>query len=46
MAVESGKMITWDEAINSGISLAPKQYAFDAAPPTPTIAVPGQTQVV
>ena len=42
----SGKMISWDEAINSEISLAPKHYAFDAAPPTPLIAVPGQTQVV
>ena len=42
----SGKMISWDEAINSEISLAPKHYAFDAAPPTPLIAVPGTTQVV
>jgi predicted dehydrogenase len=42
----SGKMISWDEAINSEINLAPKHYAFDAAPPTPLIAVPGQTQVV
>ena len=42
----SGKMITWDEAINSQKSLAPERYAFDAAPPTPHIAVPGQTQVV
>jgi hypothetical protein len=46
MCTYSGKMISWDEALNSQISLAPKQYAFDAAPPTPAIAVPGHTQVV
>jgi predicted dehydrogenase len=46
MCTYSGKMISWDEALNSQISLAPKEYAFDAAPPTPAIAVPGHTQVV
>ncbi len=46
MCTYSGKMITWDEAINSQINLGPKHYAFDAAPPTPMVAVPGQTQVV
>lgn len=46
MCTYSGKMLTWDEAINSQISLAPKQYAWDAAPPTPSVAVPGHTQVV
>ncbi|HWB11183.1 MAG TPA: Gfo/Idh/MocA family oxidoreductase [Pirellulales bacterium] len=46
MCTYSGKMISWDEALNSQISLAPKQYAWDAAPPTPAIAVPGHTQVV
>lgn len=34
MATHSGQAITWDEAINSNISLAPKQYTMDAAPPT------------
>lgn len=46
MCTYSGKMISWDEAINSQISLAPKHYAWDAAAPTPTVAVPGHTQVV
>ena len=39
-------MISWDEALNSQISRVPKQYTWDAAPPTPAIAVPGHTQVV
>ena len=42
----SGKMITWEEAINSDKSLGPKDYAFDAPAPTPFVAVPGQTQVI
>jgi myo-inositol 2-dehydrogenase/D-chiro-inositol 1-dehydrogenase len=46
MCTYSGKMISWDEALNSQISLAPKEYAWDAAPPMPSIAVPGHTQVV
>lgn len=46
MCTYSGKMLTWEQAINSAISLAPKQYAWDAAPPTPAVAVPGHTQVV
>lgn len=46
MCTYSGKMITWDEAINSKISLFPAEMSFAATPPTPSIAVPGQTQVV
>jgi predicted dehydrogenase len=33
MATYSGQLVTWDQAINSGISLAPKVYAWDAKPP-------------
>jgi hypothetical protein len=33
MATYSGQMITWDHAINSNISIAPKVYAWDAEPP-------------
>ena len=38
MATYSGKTVTWDEAINSKLSLAPDRYAFDATPPV----VPGK----
>jgi predicted dehydrogenase len=34
MAVYSGKAVTWDEAFNSKLALAPKQYSFDATPPS------------
>jgi len=34
MAVYSGKMVTWDEAFHSQLALAPKQYTFDATPPS------------
>ena len=49
----SGKEITWEQAINSDISLSPKNYSFDAEPPVKMnaegyypIAVPGLTKVV
>ena len=50
MATYSGQVIDWDKAINSGLSLQPKAYDWNATPPvTPdangfyAIAVPGVT---
>ena len=52
MACESGKMITWDEALASNIELAPglDNYTWDSNPPVMPdangqypIAMPGQT---
>ncbi len=33
MATYSGKVIKWDDAFNSNLSLAPERLAFDANPP-------------
>jgi len=53
MATYSGKVIKWDEAINSKRSVMPERYAWDAPPPTVPdaegnypIPVPGKTQVL
>jgi predicted dehydrogenase len=46
MATYSGKMIKWTDAINSQISLMPKEFSFQATPPVPSVAVPGVTQVI
>lgn len=53
MATYSGKVVSWDEAIGSQISLAPDRYDFDATPPVLPgkdgiypCAVPGVTKVV
>ena len=56
MAVESGKLVTWEEALNSNAQLAPGLEEISslaaAAPAQPdvsgkyTIAMPGRTQVV
>jgi myo-inositol 2-dehydrogenase / D-chiro-inositol 1-dehydrogenase len=55
MACESGKLITWDEAINSAIELAPglENLVWDGkAPVEPDaqgrypVAKPGQTTVI
>ena len=51
MATYSGQLITWDEAVNSQLRLAPATYAMDAEPPNRpdasgayTAAVPGLTK--
>jgi hypothetical protein len=55
MAAESGKEITWDQAIRSNLELAPglDQYTMDSNPPVMPdaqghypIAVPGMTKVL
>ncbi len=49
----SGKMIAWDDALKSEISLQPKEYSFHANPPimpkddgSYAVAIPGQSRVV
>ena len=55
MACESGKMITWDDAMASNVELAPglENYKWDSNPPAMPgpdgkypVAMPGQTQVL
>ncbi|HEV7331552.1 MAG TPA: Gfo/Idh/MocA family oxidoreductase [Flavisolibacter sp.] len=53
MATYSGQVIQWDKALNSGISLQPAVYAWDAKPPVlPNeegyypVAVPGVTKFI
>lgn len=53
MAVHSGQMIEWDEALNSEVSLLPEKFAWDADPPVLPgpdgnypIPIPGQTKVL
>ncbi|MEZ6058163.1 MAG: Gfo/Idh/MocA family oxidoreductase [Planctomycetaceae bacterium] len=54
MCTYSGKELSWDQAINSKISIMPKEYSFDAETPTNPdpvtgeypIPVPGKTKVV
>ncbi|MBL7763749.1 MAG: Gfo/Idh/MocA family oxidoreductase [Chitinophagaceae bacterium] len=53
MATYSGQVLEWDKLLNSGISLAPKQFDWNAMPPvTPNedgfyaIAKPGVTKYV
>lgn len=51
MATYSGQVIEWDKALNSGVSIQPARYAFDAPPPVLPdangfypIATPGVTK--
>jgi hypothetical protein len=51
MATYSGQIIEWDKALDSGISIMPTKFAWDANPPTLPdesgfypIATPGVTK--
>ena len=51
MATYTGQVVEWDKALNSGVSLQPATYAFDAKPPVLPdeqgwykIATPGVTK--
>lgn len=53
MATYSGKVVGWEEALNSELALVPSAYAFDADPPTLpgpdgryAIPTPGLTRAV
>jgi predicted dehydrogenase len=46
MAAYTGQEITWEMALNSQEDLSPVRYAWDAAPPTSRVAMPGQTKFV
>ena len=53
MATYSGRVITWDEAVQSELRLGPERYAWDAEPPVKAdaegaypAAVPGVTRVL
>jgi myo-inositol 2-dehydrogenase / D-chiro-inositol 1-dehydrogenase len=53
MATYSGKVVTWDEAIKSELSLSPKEYSLEASTPAVPdaagnypIAMPGTTKAV
>jgi predicted dehydrogenase len=50
LATYTGQVVEWDKALNSGMDIQPKTYAFDAAPPILPgadgyypVAVPGVT---
>ena len=44
MSAYTGKMVTWDEALNSHEDLFPKELTWGKMP-FPTVAMPGQTQL-
>ena len=53
MAVHSGKMVEWDEALNSKLTLMPEKFAWDAEPPVKPdkdgnypVPIPGLSQVL
>ncbi len=53
LATYSGQLVEWDKAINSGLDLHPKVYAWDATPPVVpdangyyAVAIPGVSKYV
>ncbi len=45
MSTYTGKVVTWDQAINSQLNLAPDRYEFGSLP-MPAVAVPGKTKLI
>ena len=41
----SGKRLTWDALLNSGLDILPKPLSLEAKLPTPLIPVPGEYQI-
>src|SRR5262249_16121230 len=46
MAAYTGKVVTWDKALNSKMNTMPEQLAWDMKISTPAVAVPGRTELV
>ena len=44
MSAYTGKLITWEEALNSQEDLTPARYDWDAPVPVPPVAMPGETE--
>ena len=45
MSAYTGKVVTWDQALNSKLDLMPKDLKFGPIP-TPPVAIPGETPLV
>lgn len=45
MSAYTGKVITWEQALNSKLTLMPEKLEWGALP-TPPVAIPGQTELV
>jgi myo-inositol 2-dehydrogenase / D-chiro-inositol 1-dehydrogenase len=45
-AAYSGQQVTWDQALNSQVSLVPKPVVWNAQHEVPGLAIPGRSQVV
>jgi myo-inositol 2-dehydrogenase / D-chiro-inositol 1-dehydrogenase len=43
MATYSGKVVTWEQALNSKVDTFPKNLSLDAEIPVPEVAIPGKT---
>ena len=45
MSAYTGKMVTWEQALNSEENLMPERFDWDAPVPVPPVAMPGQTEL-
>ncbi|MDY7109596.1 MAG: gfo/Idh/MocA family oxidoreductase, partial [Planctomycetota bacterium] len=46
MSTYTGQQVTWEQAMNSELHLAPPTYSFDVDLAIPSVAMPGQTELV
>jgi predicted dehydrogenase len=46
MSAYSGEEVTWEKALNSNVSLVPKDFQLGMSIPVPPVAIPGKTKGV
>jgi predicted dehydrogenase len=46
MSCYTGKLVTWDQALNSKLDLMPKELTLQAKPPEIKVPQPGETQLI
>ena len=46
LAAYTGQQITWEQAMNSQVSLVPKPVDWNAKHEVPGLAVPGQSKII
>ncbi len=46
MAAYTGQTVTWEQAMNSKLSLVPETLSFDKPAPVAEVAIPGQTPLI
>jgi len=45
MSAYTGKLVTWEDALNSEESIVPASFDWNMSLPVPPVAIPGKTEL-